>query len=284
MKKYVILFCFFCSIALTAQDRVLINGTRTTLDNIEINKIQNTDMWTEVVLVFTKRENSTATLHPPTGDSPFVLTERNGDEHVLVYQKGWDGPDAGGYGSIPMANLTEKYVSLFFNKIDNLDDIYSLSESSCEGDGCWFFNDIKLVDEKAGEELSSSFVTITSATADQNIVQDGVTGVQIFIDFRAVNLAGRPCEITLRFQDMEDDFLTTTNGKFANSNEELMVRKKIEPGYSVSGYTKITFFVPYSEFGLSSGSKDVQVDIDLNDSDGELIQHIQTSSMTLTRN
>lgn len=284
MKKYVILISFFCSIALTAQDRVLINGTRTKLDNIDINKIQNTDMWTEVVLVFTKRENSTATLHPPTGDSPFVLTDRNGDEHVLVYQKGWDGPDAGGYGSISLVNITEKYVSLFFNRIDNLDDIYSLSESSCEGDGCWFFNDIKLVDEKAGVELSSSFVTITSAVANQNIVQDGENGVVVSLNFKAVNLAGRACEITLRFQDMEDDFLTTTNGKFANSNQELMVRKKIEPGYSVSGYTKITFFVPYSEFGLASGNKDIQVDIDLNESDGELIQHIQTSNMTLTRN
>ena len=41
-----------------------------------------------------------------------------------------------------------RYSSI--KEIENIDDVYSLNESNCKGDGCWFFNDIALINESEG--------------------------------------------------------------------------------------------------------------------------------------
>lgn len=284
MRKYLLLVTIVCSVQLFAQNQVVINGTKTKTDYVSIASIVNSDAWTEVVLAFNPTTDINATLHEPNGKSPFVLMDRDGKQHLLVYQKGWKGDKPGGYGSILLAANQKKTVTLFFNKLEKPEDVYSLNESKCEGDGCWFFNDISFFDEKIGTPVSGPLGVMLSANAEQNIIENGEKGVVVYLNLRVMNMKNADCQIALRFQNEEKEFLETSNSKYANSIGEIRVAKDLKPSAIITDYEKLAFFVPYTVFNLSSGTKNVRVDFDLDNLDGTVIKHITISSLVLTNN
>ena len=83
-------------------------------------------------------------MYAPSGKSPFVLTDKRGNRYALMSQTGWGGSLSGGFGSIQLTAYKKKYVKLFFNKLNNVNDIYSLTEVDCNGSHCWNFYNIKL--------------------------------------------------------------------------------------------------------------------------------------------
>lgn len=284
MRKFLFLIAIISSVQVFAQKELIINGTQTVAKYVSIASIKNSDAWTEVVLAFNPSSDVSATLHEPGGKSPFILKDRDGNDHLFVYQKGWGGDKPGGYGSIVLAKDQKKTITLFFNKLESPEDVYSLNESNCEGDGCWFFNDISFFDEKVGTPVSDPLGVMLSASAEQNVIQDGIKGVVVNLNLRVMNLEGTDCQIALRFQNEDNEFLKTTNLKYANADQEIRVARDLKPSGMITDYEKLSFFVPYAEFNLTSGTKDIKVDFDLDNVDGTVISHISISTLTLTIN
>ena len=286
MKKYSLLFLIIliCSTHLYAQKIVTVRGTKGVQDYIKITKVQNTDMWTEVVLEFNSTDVVNATLHEPTGKSPFMLKDRQGNEHILVYQRGWDGPNSGGYGSIEVAAGQNKNVSLFFNKIENIDDVYSLNESNCEGDGCWFFNDIALVNESEGSRGLRPGIKFYKTWIDYNVNENESKGMRIHTNFNTLNLNGIKCRLVVRFRNEKDEYIKSSDDSFAIKSGDLGFTKQLIPGYVNTSYSDISFFIPYSEFELVKGEHMLRIDLDLYPMSGDMIEHINFHKFKFTQN
>jgi hypothetical protein len=282
MKKYFLFIILICSTHLYAQKVVQVRGAKMTPTYLKISQIKNTDIWTEVVLEFSPVNEVGATLHEPNGKSPFVLKDRQGKEHLIVYQKGWDGPNPGGYGSIQLLANKSKTVSLFFNKINDLDNIESLNESNCEGNGCWFFKDIVLVDESAGVKISDASTLVYTATVDYDVVQDGQTGLRIILSFELRNLKDTNSFFEIRFQNENNDYLMSNNAAYSDDKEQILVRKNFKPGYLISGYSDIPFFVPNSAFDLPTGLHKLKFDIDLGADVMAELDHISLYTFDFT--
>ena len=144
MNKLIPIVLTFFALQIQAQKNVEV-GSGTT-DNINIINIYNTDDYTVVVLNAKVESEIGMTLHAPEDDNPFILSDVKGNRYALVKQENWDGPNEGGYGTIYLDVGKTKEFKLYFNKMDDLQKIYSITEVNCEGDGCWSFYDIKVND------------------------------------------------------------------------------------------------------------------------------------------
>lgn len=126
----------------------LVTVGRSLSDYIKLEDVYNTSTRTVVVLVFNPKSSTNGTLHAPTGQYPFVLSDKRGNRYALKSQSGWNGPDANGYGSISLTANANKRVKLYFDKIANVEDVYSLTEVGCGDNGstsnCWNFYTIKV--------------------------------------------------------------------------------------------------------------------------------------------
>ncbi len=284
MKKCFLILLLTCSTQLVAQKIVQIRGTKTIHNYVKISSIKNTEMWTEVVLELSPTDDLNGTLHAPRGESPFVIRDRQGNEHFLVYQRGWGGSDPGGYGSITILAGQTKSVTLYFNKFSNLDQIYSLNEATCEGDGCWYFNDIVLVDEGVGAKAVEPSAKFEKNWTDYNVTENGVKGMRIHASFTVYNLKDRESTMSIRFQNEDDEFLKSENSSYRNKNEELAIFKPFTPGHAAAIYSDISAFIPYSEFKLTKGEHILKMDIDLIYKAGGLIQHLKTHNFKYTKN
>lgn len=117
-------------------------------DYVQIIDIYNTDYTTAVKLRFKPQNAINGTLHAPEGDHPYVLSDKRGNRFALKYQEGWGGPENNGFGTIPLKAGTSKEVVLHFNKVGQVEDVYSLTELDCgqaNSSNCWDFYDIKVV-------------------------------------------------------------------------------------------------------------------------------------------
>jgi hypothetical protein len=121
---------------------------RSFFDYVQIVDIYNTDYTTAVKLRFKPQNAINGTLHAPDGEYPYILSDKRGNRYALKYQEGWGGPDNNGFGTIPLKAGTVKDVVLHFNKVGQVEDVYSLTELDCgqaSSSNCWDFYDIKVI-------------------------------------------------------------------------------------------------------------------------------------------
>jgi hypothetical protein len=121
-------------------------GRPPAFEYIQIMNIYNDEFTTVVEIKFAHTVDIEGTLHAPDGQYPYVLGDKQGKPYALKYQEGWRGPSAYGFGSITIPANTERIISLHFEKVADIEQVFSLTEKGCTSDGgsCWNFYNIKV--------------------------------------------------------------------------------------------------------------------------------------------
>ena len=279
MRQLVLITILFWVFDLYGQMTVEVGRTQT--DYITISEVKNTTSRTEILLKFNPTKDLEGTLHAPSGKNPFVLSDQKGNRYALVSQAGWNGTETGGFGKRKMHAGLAFEVKLFFNKLPNVADIYSLTEVGCDHDGCWNFYDIKLVDDSASKPSAS----LDSLWVDYDVYDDnGRFGMKIHAKFTVHNMKNKQCFLSSRFQDEKDEFLKTTNTAFQNKSGQISLFQSITPIYDSALFHDQSVFMPYNEFKLPKGKYSLKYDVDILDKSGNLIKHLKLGNFTFTQN
>ncbi|MFK5878433.1 MAG: hypothetical protein QM478_02935 [Flavobacteriaceae bacterium] len=282
MKQLFILFLSFAALQLNAQKNVEVG--RTTTNHLTIINMYNTDSNTVVVLNAKTDSTVGLTLYAPDDDNPFILSDFKGNRFALIKQDGWDGPNNDGFGSIDLQPNKSKEFKLYFNKIDDLENIYSMTEVNCDGDGCWNFYDIEVSENDDYYHPEDVEVEFEKVWIDYDVYNDDSEyGMRIHTKFTLRKMEGKLCYMIIRFINAEGEFLTSTSYKYSNNNGELRIEDSLRPGYENAVYSDSENFLPYSEFNFSSGDYYLKMDIDLVYANGDLIKHLKMYSFTFSR-
>lgn len=319
MKKALFGGMLFFILNLNAQNTVTVGNAYS--DYVKIVEIENTEAWTEVMLEFYPKSSTSGTLHAPSGKSPFVITDKKGNRYALISQTGWGGSLSGGFGSVQLTAYNKKYVKLFFNRLSNINDIYSLTEVDCSGTNCWNFYNIKVgvasvnnnysssstntYSTKSNNSVNSSGSSSGSATKttyvntsmpdkskvsakfekawiDYDTYEDGKYGMRIHSKFFLYNMKDYNCYFTVRFMK-GDTFLKTSNSSYKNISGQIELKKSLKPGFVNAVYNDKWVFMPYSELNLSPGEHLIKCDIDVFYSDGSLLKHLGFKEVKYTK-
>ena len=282
MKRFFILFLCLVALQLNAQKNVEVG--RSTTDHLAIINIYNTGSYTVVVLNAKADTAVGLTLHAPEDDSPFILSDFKGNRFALIKQDGWDGPNSGGFGSLDLQANKSKEFKLYFDKIDDLEKIYSMTEVNCEGDGCWDFYDIEVSENDDYHHPKGVEVEFDKVWIDYDEYNDdNEYGMRIHAKFTIRKMEGKLCYMIIRFINAEGEFLTSTSFKYSNDKGELRIEDNLRPGYESAVYSDSENFMPYSQFNFSSGDYYLKMDIDLVYANGDMIKHLTMHNFTFNR-
>lgn len=281
MKKLILLALTLFVLQIQAQKNVEVG--RSTTDYLNIISIYNTDDYTVVILNAKLDTEIGLTLHAPDDESPFVLSDSKGNRYALADQGNWDGPNEGGYGTIYLDVGKVKEFKLYFNKIEDLQKIYSITEVDCEGDGCWGFYDIEVNDNDEYHHPEDVTAELEKVWIDYDVYEDDVLGMMIHANFSIHNMNGKKCYIIIRFINAEGEFLTSTSYEYSNYLGELRIEDSLRPGYDKTVYSDSEVFFPYNEFILPKGDYYLKLDIDLVYANGDLIKHLTMKNFTFNR-
>lgn len=282
MKKLVHSLIFFICLTTLAQNKISVGNSES--DYLKIINIYNTNSETVVVLSIYPTTETTYTLHAPSDPSPFVLSDQKGNRYALKRQVGWNGPNENGFGPLNLSLYKEKEFKVYFNKVEDIEDIYSIFEIGCEA-GCWNFYDIKI--EKSEYYIHSDNFSIDydDTWVDYDVMENDVKGMRIHSKFTIRNMEGKLCNIRIRVLDTKNEFLNSTDNssKYANYLGLIELNNSIRPGYENAVYSDLDTFLPYKLFDLESGQFYLKLDIDLTSSQDELIKHLEIKNFKFTR-
>ncbi len=279
MKKLLSFLLIFVTIQLFSQSKVAVGSS--TSNYLEIVNIKNNDTKTIVFLKAESQSSINATLHPPGSSSPFVLGDEQGNRYALTRQVGWKGPDSDGFGSITIEPYKVKYFKLYFNKLDDLDDVYSLTEANCTGSGCWNFYDINLIDKDDYIHQEDVEVEFDKVWVDYDVYDDdGAYGMRFHTKFTLYNMKGMRCHLTIKILGADDEFLISTDYAYNDYYGDLELSKPLRPGYEEAVYNDLILFLPYDEMTLPNGSFVLKADFDLTYENGDLITHLKMHHFT----
>ena len=128
----------------------------------------------------------------------------------------------------------------------------------------------------SNDERANASATFGRMWVDYNVTQSGRKGMKIHIKCNVLNMKGQEGYIAFYFQKKDGTKLTTSNRTY-RSNEragQVAVYFEISPGFDNTAYEDAQVFIPYDELNLTRGAYDLQMDVDLIEKDGTLIQHM----------
>ncbi|MFD1062197.1 hypothetical protein ACFQ1Q_02980 [Winogradskyella litorisediminis] len=294
MKNIISLFLLVSTQIIFSQVNIVTVGNGYS-DYVKIIDIYNLSKLNETVvkLKFTPKTAISATLHSPSGTSPFVLSDKRGNRYALKTQEGWNGVLASGFGTINLKANQTKTVSLYFNQLKNIEDIYSLTELDCSSKtSCWNFYDIKV---KKG---NSTINTLTASDGDSKVSAkyektwlendvydaDNKFGIRIHNKFFIYGLKDNSCYLTIRIME-GDKFIKTTQFGYENISGQLEIRKSLNPKYESTVYNDTKLFLPYELLSnnLPIGKHNLKIDVDLFYKDGSLLKHLGFKEFVYTK-
>ncbi|MBT8245956.1 MAG: hypothetical protein HKP48_00360 [Winogradskyella sp.] len=246
-------------------------------DYIKIVDVYESSSATVVKLEFNPIQDITGTLHSPSGKSPYVITDKKGNRYALKSQSGWNGSLTGGFGSKSLKANKKVTVSLYFNKLKNFTDIYSLTEVDCEGTNCWNFYDIK-VKAEATATLDKTWVDYDVTDAD------GSFGFKVHTKFYINHMKDQPFYLKYRLMK-GDEFLKTPDANYRNISGQIELKSRLKTPYVKAVYNDKSMFLPYKLLReqLPEGVNKIKVDIDLFNEDGTLLKHLGFKEITYTK-
>ena len=291
MRPFLFFFVGLLSLTITAQINTVSVGD-TYSNYVKIIDVYNSKYTTKTVvkLEFYPKTGINATLHPPSGKSPFVLTDKKGNRYALKSQSGWGGTLKGGFGSLKLNAYEKKVVRLYFNSVKNISDIYSMTEVDCSGRAnCWNFYDIKVTKKTTNTSSSTSenslkllpVITYDKTWLDQDVFENNKFGVKIHNKFNINHLKGVRCYLKLRF--MEDgSFIKTNNSVYKNSAGQLELKKALRPKFEKTIFNDTHIFLPYKLLSdqFSVGKHTIKIDVDIYRENGSLLKHLGFKTFT----
>lgn len=117
----------------------------------------------------------------------------------------------------------------------------------------------KQVKERVSKEVSNTgnvSATVKSIYVDHNVVEEGVKGMQIAVEFESKNLKDEALYCMVRFYNDDGSPLDqkTNNEKYRSINGNVIVGEFTSPTYD-DCKTRTTLFIPYKELPQNTGRR-----------------------------
>ena len=117
----------------------------------------------------------------------------------------------------------------------------------------------KQVKERVSKEVSNTgnvSATVKSIYVDHNVVEEGVKGMQIAVEFESKNLKDEALYCMVRFYNDDGSPLDqkTNNEKYRSINGNVIVGEFTSPTYD-DCRTRTTLFIPYKELPQNTGRR-----------------------------
>lgn len=138
------------------------------------------------------------------------------------------------------------------------------------------FYDFDYTSPKTTVSSQKPSATFDRMWVDYNVSQGGRRGMKVHIKCNVFDMKGGNGYLAFYFQKKDGTKITTDNRAY-RSNErpgQLALYFEITPGFQNAVFEDATVFMPYDELKLRSGNYDLQMDVDLIEKDGTMIQHI----------
>lgn len=100
--------------------------------------------------------------------------------------------------------------------------------------------------------LSAQNVSVNKKWLEHDVVQKGVKGMKIHIDFNITGLKGKNGKVIVYFESPKGTGIKDTNGKYATEKGYVSASKKIAPKYNNTHY-KLSIFMPTDEIHMKKG-------------------------------
>lgn len=114
--------------------------------------------------------------------------------------------------------------------------------------------------------------------AEYNVRRSGRLGMVVHLKGNVFDMKGKTGYIAFYFQRKNGTKLLTSNQTYRSDDYDregqVVSYYAIAPGFENTVYEDASIFMPYDEFNLPRGTYELQVDVDLVDKDGGLLQHI----------
>lgn len=107
----------------------------------------------------------------------------------------------------------------------------------------------------------SQSVTINNKWIEHDVVEDGVKGIELHVDFLINGLKGKECKIIVYFEEPKGSGLKDLNGRYCTTGGHVCVSKKFVPTYDNSHYSDFDIFMPVDEIHMKAGSHTYYCDI-----------------------
>ena len=117
----------------------------------------------------------------------------------------------------------------------------------------------KQVKERISKEVSNTInvsATVKNIYVDHNVVEGGVKGMQIAVEFESKNLKDEALYCMVRFYNDDGSPLVqqSNNKKYRSVNGNVIVGESTSPTYN-DCKTKTTLFIPYKELPQNTGGR-----------------------------
>ncbi len=117
----------------------------------------------------------------------------------------------------------------------------------------------KQVKERISKEVSNTInvsATVKNIYVDHNVVEGGVKGMQIAVEFESKNLKDEALYCMVRFYNDDGSPLVqqSNNKKYRSVNGNVIVGEYTSPTYN-DCKTKTTLFIPYKELPQNTGGR-----------------------------
>lgn len=132
-------------------------------------------------------------------------------------------------------------------------------------------NDKNAASPQVSVEPSATFKNLW---IDYDILQGGIKGMRIHVNFTVYNMKGIPGYLAIYFQRRDGTPLNDNNGKFDSEDGTVAVYREIAPGYQTTAYDDYTVFMPYDELDLPDGDHSLRMDVDVIYKEGGLVAHL----------
>lgn len=137
---------------------------------------------------------------------------------------------------------------------------------------------------KQGDTTNNSEVTwkFNRVWVDYNITQGGRKGMLVHASYEVTGLRGVSSYLSVRVINTDSDtFVRGISASYKNSEGHLRGYFSMNPRYDTTLYEDASVFLPYSEFNLSRGRYNLQLDLDLGY--GDELKHMGNEDFTFTQ-
>lgn len=118
---------------------------------------------------------------------------------------------------------------------------------------------------------------------DNNVTDNGKVGMRIHVNFTIYNMLGKTAYMEVLVQKSNDEKVYGVTNNYRNKDGQLSVLKSFTPNYKDSNYKDFTVFLPYDEIVISSGRHSLKLDVDVINTDGEIIKHLTYHNFSYTK-
>jgi hypothetical protein len=115
--------------------------------------------------------------------------------------------------------------------------------------------------EQPATRMGGRSARINDIWVDFDLVQMGMDGMLIHVDFEVDGLEGVPCGIAAYFYDVSGNWLMDANASYNSEGGQVVVFQDFTPVYPSAVFEDFELFMPYDELDLPDGEYELKFSI-----------------------